>query len=106
MDREAAGKLWKLQAMLDGAATAVMTLNGGSAVPLWNTWLDGMQEAAPEGGEIDFAYLKTLNEDIYAWITVPGTVIDYHVLQHPTLDIVLLYHFLFGFYILIPESRY
>ena len=30
------------QAMLDDAATAVMTLNGGSAVPLWNTWLDGM----------------------------------------------------------------
>lgn len=23
------------------------------------------------------------NEDIYAWITVPGTVIDYPVLQHP-----------------------
>lgn len=42
-----------VQAMLDDAACAVMTLNGGSAVPLWNTWLDGMQEAAPEDGEID-----------------------------------------------------
>ena len=28
-----------IQSMLDDAAMAVMTLNGGSAVPLWNTWL-------------------------------------------------------------------
>ena len=46
--------------MLDDAACAVMTLNGGSAVPLWNTWLDGMQEAAPEGGEIDVPGLQTV----------------------------------------------
>ena len=42
-----------IQAMLDDAAMAVMVLNGGSAVPLWNTWLDGLQEEAPEGNEID-----------------------------------------------------
>ena len=46
--------------MLDDAATAVMSLNGGSAVPLWNTWLDGMQEAAPEGEEIDVPGLQAL----------------------------------------------
>lgn len=49
-----------IQSMLDDAAMAVMSLNGGSAVPLWNTWLDGMQEEAPEGGEIDVAGLKTI----------------------------------------------
>lgn len=49
-----------VQAMLDEAACAVMTLNGGSAVPLWNTWLDGMQEAAPEGGEIDVPGLQAV----------------------------------------------
>ena len=49
-----------IQAMLDDAATAVMSLNGGSAVPLWNTWLDGMQEAAPEGEEIDVPGLQSL----------------------------------------------
>ena len=32
-----------IQSMLDDAAMAVMTLNGGSAVPLWNTWLDGLR---------------------------------------------------------------
>lgn len=47
-----------IQSMLDDAAMAVMVLNGGSAVPLWNTWLDGMQENAPDGDEIDTAGLQ------------------------------------------------
>lgn len=46
--------------MLDDAAMAVMRLNGGSAVPLWNTWLDGMQEGAPESGEMDVLALKRM----------------------------------------------
>ena len=49
-----------IQSMLDDAAMAVMSLNGGSAVPLWNTWLDGMQEAAPEGEEIGVAGLQAV----------------------------------------------
>ena len=47
-------------AMLDDAAMAVMVLNGGSAVPLWNTWLDGLQEEAPEGNEIDTAGIQAI----------------------------------------------
>ena len=49
-----------IQPMLDDAAMAVMVLNGGSAVPLWNTWLDGMQENAPDGDEIDTAGLQAI----------------------------------------------
>ena len=49
-----------VQAMLDDAAMAVMVLNGGSAVPLWNTWLDGLQEEAPEGNEIDTAGIQAI----------------------------------------------
>ena len=49
-----------IQSMLDAAAMAVMMLNGGSAVPLWNTWLDGMQEAAPASDEVDVAGLKAM----------------------------------------------
>lgn len=45
---------------LDDAAMAVMRLNGGSAVPLWNTWLDGMQEGAPESLEMDVESLKAM----------------------------------------------
>ena len=49
-----------IQAMLDDAAMAVMVLNGGSAVPLWNTWLDGLQEEDPEGNEIDTAGIQAI----------------------------------------------
>ena len=49
-----------IREMLDDAAMAVMVLNGGSAVPLWNTWLDGLQEAAPPGDEVDVAGLKAM----------------------------------------------
>ena len=49
-----------IQTVLDDAAMAVMAINGGSAVPLWNTWLDGMQEGAPEEEEIDVAGIKAV----------------------------------------------
>ena len=49
-----------IQSMLDDAAMAVMELNGGSTVPLWNTWLDGLQEGAAEGDEISIEGLKDM----------------------------------------------
>ena len=49
-----------IQTILDDAAMAVMAINGGSAVPLWNTWLDGMQEDAPEAEEIDVPGIKAI----------------------------------------------
>ena len=49
-----------IQSMLDDAAMAVMVLNGGSAVPLWNSWLDGLQQAAPEGDQADTAALQAM----------------------------------------------
>ena len=32
---------------------------------------------------IDWAALKAENQDVYAWLYVPGTLVDYPVLQHP-----------------------
>ena len=49
-----------IQSMLDDAAMEVMSLNGGSAVSLWNVWIDGMQEASPEGEEIDIEGIKKM----------------------------------------------
>ena len=49
-----------VQTLLDDAAMAVMAINGGSAVPLWNTWLDGMQEGAEEAEEVDVAGIKAI----------------------------------------------
>jgi len=49
-----------IQTMLDDAAMAVMAINGGSAVPLWNTWLDGMQEGAADDEETDVEGIKAI----------------------------------------------
>lgn len=49
-----------IREVIDDAAMAVMSLNGGSAVPLWNTWLDGMQEGAPEADEMNVSELKAM----------------------------------------------
>lgn len=40
----------------------------------------------------DFKQLKEQNEDIYAWITVPGTQVDYPVLQSETDNYYLDYN--------------
>ena len=38
--------------------------------------------------DIDFAALQEENSDVYAWIYVPGTNVDYPVLQHPEDDMM------------------
>lgn len=45
---------------------------------------------------IDFDALKEENEDIYAWLYIPGVEIDYPILQHPTDDAYYLDHNLDG----------
>ena len=48
---------------------------------------------------IDFNKLQTEeNSDIYAWIQVDGTTVDYPVLQHPTDDSFYLLHNIDGSY--------
>lgn len=47
--------------------------------------------------EVDLAELrKTVNKDIYAWIYIPDTEVDYPVLQHPKDDGYYLDHNLDG----------
>lgn len=48
------------------------------------------------GKKIDWAALKEENEDIYAWIYIPNTQVDYPVVQHPTDDQYYLNHNLDG----------
>lgn len=38
------------------------------------------------GKVLDWEYLWEQNEDIYAWIYIPGTNVDYPILQHQTDD--------------------
>jgi len=53
--------------------------------------------AAP-GKSLDWDELHEANPDIYAWIYVPGTSIDYPVLQHPSNNEYYLNHNLDGSY--------
>lgn len=50
------------------------------------------KEARRKSFPIDFKALRKQNEDIFAWITIPDTVIDYPVLCHPADDTYYLDH--------------
>ena len=53
--------------------------------------------SAPDTRVVDFASLQAKkNAHIYAWVSVPGTNVDYPVLRHPTDDGYYLYHNLNG----------
>lgn len=56
------------------------------------------QDAKEEKGQdpleipIDFSKLQSENENVYAWIQIPGTSIDYPIVQHPTEELYYLDH--------------
>lgn len=49
-------------------------------------------EAAPYESPIDFAYLQSVNPDIYAWLEIPDTEISFPVVQDPASDTFYLNH--------------
>ena len=52
--------------------------------------------AAVPQNNIDWETLKAENADVYAWITVPGTTVDYPIVQHATDNGYYLTHTLDG----------
>ncbi|MFI3213054.1 MAG: class B sortase, partial [Eubacteriales bacterium] len=55
------------------------------------------EEAQPHE-PIDFEGLQELNEDVYAWISIPGTEIEYPIVQHETDDTYYLNYNIDGSY--------
>lgn len=56
------------------------------------TGTEETEESVPVVIPIDFETLWETNPDIYAWITIEGTDIEYPILQHPTDDGYYLDH--------------
>lgn len=56
------------------------------------------KEPLPEN-PIDFASLREINPEIYAWIRIPNTNIDYPVAQSATDDGFYLHHDIYGKYV-------
>lgn len=51
-----------------------------------STESESVSETEAYTSPIDFKSLQAENEDIYAWLEIPGTDISYPILQHPTED--------------------
>ena len=59
---------------------------------------EAVQEEEVQNSPVDWEGLWAVNPDVYAWITVPGTVIDYPILQHATDNTYYLYYNIDGSY--------
>ena len=66
----------------DGEAVEEVTEEAAEELP--EESVEENEDGVYAGCPVDFAGMWEVNEDVYAWITVPGTVIDYPILQHET----------------------
>ena len=73
-------------------------LSGMKATETAETVTEEQSEVIP----VKFEELQTVNPDVYAWITVPGTDIDYPILQHASDNSYYLMHNIDGSY----ENRF
>lgn len=81
------------------SATAWKTVmqTGLAAIPADEEEEETLHSDAPHlDNTIDFDTLQEKNPDVYAWIQIPGTLVDYPVLQHPTDRLYYLNHTIDG----------
>lgn len=66
-----------------------------SYVDSGDTVLSGLGIKVPDK-DLDWDLMKKTNQDIYAWIYIPGTNVDYPIVQHPEDNAYYLEHNLDG----------
>lgn len=74
-------------------ATQPSTYGDTSDAPLDNI---APTDVTEENGDINFTRLKEINPDLYAWIRVPNTMIDYPIAQSADSDSYYLDHNMYG----------
>lgn len=88
-----------LSAVILAACIAIVViLGGGDKNDVIPDASSNIVTAETVNKPIDFEKLWQTNEDIYAWIRVPNTNIDYPILQHKTNDEFYLHHNIYGKY--------
>lgn len=85
------------QAAQEGIREAVITTPGptqaaatAEPIPQWEGWI--ADYARQPDKEVDFEALRQRNPDIFAWITIPGTQVDYPIVFVPRDDPYYLEH--------------
>ncbi len=96
-DKKQSKKIWRIAAVIFAviflvAAVFIILLTGGcrntnkKTVTEPITQVEGTTENSLPDNPIDFATVRKENGEIYAWIRVPGTKVDYPILQSAVDD--------------------
>lgn len=72
------------------------TQSATSAAGETTTLPQKVEKPLSNGGNIDFEALRKENSDIYAWISIPDTTVEYPVLQNATDNEYYLKHDIYG----------
>ena len=56
-----------------------------------------LKESAPYSGRKDFEYLRSIDPNIFAWLYIPGTDVEYPIVKHPDDDTYYLTHTVEGY---------
>ena len=62
-----------------------------------NRVYEDLKKSAPYSGEKDFEYLRSIDPNIFAWLSIPGTDVEYPVVKHPEDDTYYLTHTIEGY---------